>query len=275
MTKKKFLLVIMGVAVWAVPALADFDTGAVIIDRVTGYYSGQGGEFTVSFATTQSLLNTNGYSDSPRQTRDVFINSGTDAMWDPSPNPEGPEYWTGNTLDGSFQTFCLEINEYVQPPHLIESAVLNTSGPTGSEAIRGGTTLYGGPNPDPLDPMTAYLYTKFATGALSDYHYTPGTDRANDAAALQTAIWFIEQEIAGPLSGQALAWYDEAVEATTAGTDGLITWSGIGEVRVLNMEDHSIVTQRQDMLYLVPVPGAFLLGFLGLSAAGLKLRKRA
>ena len=139
---------------------------------------------------------------------------------------------------------------------------------TDSYAVAGGS---GGPQPDDLDPRTAYLYTQFATGNLSNYDYDelstpPGDDRDTDAQQLQLAIWKIEQEITAALTGKALTWYNEAV---TAG------WTDIGNVRILNLYDTSVPEPRQDMLYYVPVPAAVLLGILGLSVAGIKLRKYA
>ena len=107
--------------------------------------------------------------------------------------------------------------------------------------------------------------------------------RSQPAEQLQKAIWYIEEEIGltevgGVLTqtqsaatalgsgSKALAWYNEA-----AGKG----WTDIGNVRVLNLYHNSIREDFQSQLYLVPVPGAVLLGFLGLSAAGLKLRKFA
>lgn len=265
--KQKVVAALVALTICAVPALADFSVGSVMVDRVDGYFSGSGGEFTLTFSSASSLLSTGGYSAAPTQTKNVYVNPGTGAMYDPYGSTA--QYWDGPTPDRSFQTFCLETNEYVSPPHLVEQVILNTSGITGSQAVKGGTLLYGGPNPDPLDPMTAYLYTKFATGTLTGYTYV-GAGRAADAGELQNAIWFIEQEIGGMLSGKALQWYNEASTAVSSGA-----WVGIGNVRVLNLYDNTLVTARQDMLYLVPVPGAALLGFLGLGWAGMKLRKVA
>ena len=237
----------------AVPATADVDTGKSVVSRVGSYYGGTGGEFTLSTAT----LDTSAYSS---LTKDVVI----------------VDYTQSGTVDmtTSFQTFCVETDEHVYlPDHNIEQTIINTSGPTGSQAVFGGSNTPPG-TADPLSYETAYLYTKFATGTLGGYHYSltgvdpvSGLTRAQSAVALQQAIWKLEDEIPNDsLSGQALIWFDEA---NSSG------WTNIGGVRVLNLWDNSSPEPRQDQLYYVPVPGAILLGILGLGAAGLKLRKFA
>jgi hypothetical protein len=167
-------------------------------------------------------------------------------------------------LPGYFQTFCMEKDENIH-------ANLTYDWELNDKAVDGGV---GGPSPDPLDAMTAYLYTKFWEGTLSNYDYTPGVnDRALSAEQLQNAIWYIEQEIGSLAAGsQAKAWYDEAVEATTAGSDGLIKWSGIGNVRILNLSHVAVndLGQRvreidQDVLVMIPLPPA-VWGGLGLLA---------
>lgn len=222
----------------AAPAMADLYVGSADLTRVNGYYSGRGGEFTL-YNTSLSTL---GYSS---DTKNVY----------------GGEY--------SFQTFCVETDEYVLPPYEVEAWV-STSGPTGSQARLGGYNTNSG---DPLDPRTAYLYTKFATGTLAGYDYD-GSGRSSSADDLQKAIWFIE----GELWGVENDFVDLANDAITGGgsTDEWIG-VGIGNVRVLNMYAWNSLTStwdpKQDMLYLVPVPGAVMLGVLGLGVAGWKLRR--
>jgi len=221
------------------PAMADINVGYVDVARVNGYYAGTGGEFT------------------------LYNNLNLDTAW------YAPETKSIYGEEYSFQTFCVETDEHVLPPDSVE-AWISTSGPTGSQAVLGGA------NTDSFDPLsyeTAYLYTQFATGKLSGYHYAltgvdpdSGLTRAQSAAALQNVIWYLEGE--GSLAaGQAEIWYEEAVDAG---------WTNIGDVRVLNMFTYnSPATPRQDMLYLIPIPSAVLLGILGLGAGGLKLRKFA
>ena len=59
--------------------------------------------------------------------------------------------------------------------------------------------------------------------------YVAGAGRIASAEALQNAIWWIEGE-GGSNAGQAGLWITEAQDAIDLGD-----WSGIGNVRVLNM----------------------------------------
>jgi hypothetical protein len=95
----------------------------------------------------------------------------------------GGEFIVTDTTTGTtFTTFCLETDEYISygTPYKVESIT--------NAAIEGGS---GGPEPDPLDERTAFLYYNYAMGTLdgiSAYEY--GKDAsAND---LQQAIWYIE-----------------------------------------------------------------------------------
>ena len=248
----------------AVPAMAAVDVGVSVVTRDGDYSDGSGGEFTLSTAA----LDTSAYSV---LTKDISLThyGGGGASLPPE------------TMLTSFQTFCVEKNEWIDTPHMIEETHVNTF------AVAGG---YAGGSPDPLDQRTAYLYRQFATGALAsstyatyDYTTAPGT-RASDAEQLQLAIWYIEEEIGLTWDGskwvqtidvitelgagsKALAWYNEAVALSTA--------ADLAGVSILNLYDHSSLEYRQDMLHFVPVPAAVLLGMLGLGVAGIKLRKYA
>ena len=167
-----------------------------------------------------------------------------------------------------FQSFCLEANESLNPNGGIYKVILN------DEAILGGARWPGEvPGPeggDLLDPRTAYLYTEFRAGTLLGYDYGP--NHGASALALQTAIWHIEAE-----SIPYVDWRDTNVLSPKAqafvnlGT--MAGWTSIGNVRVLNVFG-SGKGIYQDVLVMVPVPGAALLGMLGLGVAGQRLRRR-
>ena len=79
---KKFLLVaVLLTMVMVIPSMV---MASLVINRVDGYFSGNGGEFTLYNGAPSN----GSYSGSPTQTRDLI-------------------------QTGSFQTFCLETDEYV------------------------------------------------------------------------------------------------------------------------------------------------------------------
>lgn len=171
--------------------------------------------------------------------------------------PSGPGVLESGSM---FQTFCIETNEFLSHGTTYHWQ-LNT------QAVNGGS---GGGNPDPLDARTAYLFTKFWNGTLLDAANNSylSANRVANANALQEAIWHLENETV-TTNSQALAWVNEAGEATTLGADNQITWSGIGQVRVLNLWTNSNFTgNAQDLLVLVPTPTASLAGMSLLAGMG-------
>lgn len=233
--------------------------GLMYYDREFGFYQGRGGEFSME------------------------ISSGYDAL-------SNAGYTSGLTSDvaglGSFQTFCVEVAEFVaQPMHLFVSESSTTDLDTfgsGSHAWQGGQPDTGG---DDLGFGTACIYTQFVKGTLDGYWYAQtgadpggyGLTRAESAAALQRVIWALEDEggddFAVPFMGIDLTddqedaagdWYDAA-----SNTD----WTDIGNVRILQAYKTDGSLAQDQLYYYVPVPAAVLLGVLGLAAAGLKLRK--
>lgn len=164
----------------------------------------------------------------------------------------------------SFQSFCLEVHEIAEIGATY-NAVVN------DEAVQGGLLLDGeDPGPDGGDlisPQTAYLYAQFRAGTLAGYEYDVGAGRAVSAINLQTAIWYLEGEDGythyNGLSTGARAFVDLANEYATT----------VGDVRVLNLWDGK--EPRQDMLAIVPVPGALLLGAFGASLVGWMRRRRS
>jgi hypothetical protein len=165
-----------------------------------------------------------------------------------------------------FETFCVEKFEDMDTsPGVIYDADLNTE-TTSQDAHYAGGAL-GGFN-DPLDARTAYLYDHFIRHTLlTPYDYINEGPRINDANALQAAIWFIEADDVTPLTGKALALLTEANAAVASGG-----WSGIGDVRILNIYTNSSRVDYQDELVLIPSPaGVACLGLAGL--VGLRRRR--
>lgn len=167
-----------------------------------------------------------------------------------------------NSITGeAFETFCLEVSENIAfgGTYWVD---LNTA------AVHGGA---GGGDPDPLDPLTAYLYQQFISGTLAGYAYAlddGGTERAASADALQRVIWYIEQEAGmtwttGDGSRSDL-FYQDAL--ANAGSD-------IGDVRVLNLyNDAQGTSPAQDQLVLIPEPASLVLLALGVAVALRRIR---
>jgi hypothetical protein len=176
--KKIDVVLLMGAALaLASPATADQIQVGFSGSSYGAYQAGLGGEFTVNDVSPDGWLDLSGYS---AQTKNLA---------------------PGIT---SFQTFCIEKNEYLYPYGATYNAVLSGG------AVHGGV---GGADPDPLSRGTALLYSQFAKGALTGYNYAVG--RSVSAAALQEAIWWLEEEISSYTGGNTFI----GLVATTFGSD--------------------------------------------------------
>ena len=161
---------------------------------------------------------------------------------------------TVGSPDGWF-TFCVELQE-----HLAFGAKLEVVG-ISDTAYHGGV----GPEGDPLDAETAYLYTKYrAMGGSTD------VDVNN---AYQLAIWYIEEAPGGVNNSLA----QEAKAAVLSGA-----WVGLGNVRVLNLvwgqnfgDRFETGERAQDVLTMIAIPdGGATLTLLGFALLGVGALRR-
>jgi hypothetical protein len=167
----------------------------------------------------------------------------------------------------SFLTFCIENDESVTlgKEYWVEIQTYADAGGSG------------GGSPDPLDPITSALYTKWLS--------TEDTTDAAMATKYQLAMYYQEQEA---MYGNDNKWYegtgttllDSAYQTyTLTNITNLIATVGspssIGMVRVMTLWGDADKNLFAQDLLVVPTPAAVLLGILGLGVAGWKLRKYA
>jgi len=191
-------------------------------------------------------------------------------------------------LTGNVQSFCIDLwdNSYTGTPgHPYDVHTLNQT-------------------PDPMEAPGGVGMGAARAGYLATLldKYWVANLTSNEAAALQTAVWEIVDE-ARTVAPDPTTW--NARNDTAGGTLPAIGNFYISNDTIANranqmlafvagagmspygsyvgLWDHSIdetgpyggLSQWQDYVVRVPVPGAVLLGMLGLGVAGLKLRKFA
>jgi hypothetical protein len=177
--------------------------------------------------------------------------------------------------DVSFQTFCVEGNEYIYP-YGVYTAVGNDH------------SVYGNVH---LSVGAAWLYSQFATGGnfggLATYAYGGGSGRHTTAGELQNAIWALMggqegQTAANNAGNQFLIAAENAFGGTFLGADAPAT-IGVNNnhVYVLNLWDTSGRAAQDQLIYTTgPIPNvipdggmtAMLLGF-GLTGLGFVSRR--
>ena len=185
----------------------------------------------------------------------VTPDAGISALLSPSYSPFTVNQ--GNAR-GSFQTFCIERNEYITAPTTFDVTV-NT------------VTMFTG---DPLSAGAAYLYQQFALGNLN-YNYAnaatfggySGASRSTgflySAAYLQYAIWYLMNP--NMYAGQANNPYVLAANAALGGAaNSFLPDNGAHGVKVLNLwapgQPHDPQHTFQDVLiYTVPEPSVLAL----------------
>lgn len=204
------------------------------------YQTGQGGEFTI---TAGSQILDGQYLNYAKTTSGYGYSDGY-----------------------SFQTFCIEDNEYIYPNSTGTATLSNAAvyGGVGG-AVKGSDGTYS----DAISLGTAWLYKQFALGTLTGYDYTTFDGRHSSADALQKTIWWLE----GELTTVPANSFTEAVKNQFGTLDNAkMDNNGTYGVMVLNLT-YDNGAPGQDQLVSVP-DGGFTGALLGLSLAGLGFWRR-
>lgn len=188
-------------------------------------------------------------------------------------------------IDGIVQSFCIDIWDY---------------SPSGEHKLYQATSLSGAPDAGagPMgDDRARYLAT------LLNLKWTDALASNLDAAALQAAVWEVVDEgnvtdgvgSAASPDGWNVWRYATDNEGKALPSPGnfyvsnyevaMLANSWLGEVRnisgsdyedrYLALSNHTSGPYYQDYVVRVPVPAASLLGIIGMTMAGIRLRRRA
>lgn len=182
--------------------------------------------------------------------------------------------------NNSFQSFCLEYKETISfgTTYLVKSVTDHTTNKLGTYGTYTGSEVGHTSTQDPISAQTAWLFTQFYNTGLSNSAVWGSGSQATKNTALQEAIWSFEDEqpFGSPLNSLASSYKILANNAIANG------WSGIGNVRVLNLfgydtNKRTYSIHKQDQLYMVsavPEPETYAMLLAGLGLMGAIVRRR-
>ena len=156
----------------------------------------------------------------------------------------GSDPVAGWTHPSTFETFCVEANEFFNPGVTYKVASIDLF------AIEGGPPV--GQN-DPLDIRTAWVYVGWLDNLFDKAVFS--------AAEVQNVVHAIEGE-ATLATGDATTLYNMATTGVTQGTWAAGNYHGVAVMNLVTIQGGSLV--QSNLVRAVPAPGAAILGALGL-----------
>ena len=180
---------------------------------------------------------------------DLYVNIGTSGgTWPSTPYIITPDSGTDvpNWMPASFNTFCVERFTTFSPGKYLATVDDEIWYGAGSDS-----------DPDILAGNVKKIYAAYLNGELGSF----------SGNQIQYSIW----------GAQGYSSY--SIDNNISNIIGTGDISGWNNVKVLNLwKNGTAYVQANDVqsqLVMTPVPGAVLIGMIGLSVAGLKLRKFA
>ena len=174
--------------------------------------------------------------------------------WADNHSPEGGAFTMTPNNGLAFNTFCVEMNQYVNVGSTYTYVVANAAD-GGVANYNNGNVTSGGP--DPVSIGSAWLYSSFRNGTLPGF---TGTEQQQEQ--LQNTFWYLENEIT---DRSGTGNYLSLVQSALPGVDLMSDANGAYGVDVWNLFDgDGNPCQSQLGIQSVPEGGSTLLmGFIG------------
>jgi len=165
----------------------------------------------------------------------------TTVTWANGHSPSGGEFVMTQDSVPTFNSFCLEENQYL------------TVGGTYNYQVSNATD--GGVNgaPDPISIGTAWLYSNFRNGTLTGYN-----SNSTQQEQLQNAVWYLENEITDTSN---LGGWINLAQSSLVNVNLFSDANGAYGVNVWNLYDGQ-GNPAQSQLAMVPEPTTMIAGVL-------------